>query len=164
MSLTVKLSETEIRFFGDRRCFHGRNGAMARKEGCAAEVVVAAPLVKGGGRQKGEKKREEKRKKRRKKKEDRRRRMEGEGEEEGSLVHGEIARPLTILRYYARPFLQRSLCSLARTNRRPSWNMVYRKRERSGGRRRRTGSCPFCPVPDESIRSTRINRPTPGKT
>lgn len=56
MSLTVKLSETEIRFFGDRRCFHGRNGAMARKEGCAAEVVVAAPLVKGGGEAKGRKK------------------------------------------------------------------------------------------------------------
>lgn len=152
MSLTVKLSETEIRFFGDRRCFHGRNGAMARKEGCAAEVVVAAPLVKGGEgggkrekKKRGEKKREEKRKKRRKKEEDRRRRIEGEREEEGSLVHGEIARPLTILRYYARPFLQRSLCSLARTNRRPSWNMVYRKRERSGGRRRRTGSCPVLP-------------------
>lgn len=123
--------------------WHGRRGAPRR---------WLLPRLwwseEGGKREKkkrGEKKREEKRKKRRKKEEDRRRRIEGEREEEGSLVHGEIARPLTILRYYARPFLQRSLCSLARTNRRPSWNMVYRKRERSAGRRRRTGSCPVLP-------------------
>ena len=41
-------------------------------------------------------------------------------EEEGPLVRAEIAQPLTILRYYVRSFLHRSLHSLARTNWRPS--------------------------------------------
>lgn len=39
----------------------------------------------------------------------------GKGREgERALVHAEIAQPLTILRYYARPFLRRSLHSRAR--------------------------------------------------
>ena len=87
---------------------------MARKKGLRVEeVVVAAPLERRGAgkkrrRRRGGRKKGRGGKKRRKIRAALARKGGGrEREEEGSLVHGEIARPLTILRYYARPFLQR---------------------------------------------------------
>lgn len=162
VSLTVKLSESDPFF----RRFHRRNDAMARKKGCAWRWLL--PRLWREGREKEKKKKKKgrrgKKKERGGKKEDTRRfGEERRREEEGSLVHGEIARPLTILRYYARPFLQRSLCSLARANRRPSWNMVSREREREKRRAKKNGLTPLSrsgsidPINEDQSSDTRKN-------
>lgn len=99
-----------LAYFYDERC-HGIKGGVAVEE---RMEVVTAPSERG--------KTEEK-----KKKGIRRVGEERTREEEGPLVRAEIAQPLTILRYYVRSFLHRSLHSLARTNWRPSWNMELRR-------------------------------------
>lgn len=101
-----------------------------------------------GKRKEDERKKKKRRKKKERggKKEDTRRFGEERRREgEGSLVHGEIARPLTILRYYARPFLQRQPL-LARARNKPAAILGYgieREKEPEGEEERTHAAGPF---------------------
>lgn len=97
----VKATESESveAVFGDRFEPNEASAPAQRRGARDARVEVVAAPLEGVARRKVKNRRKE--------------RNARKKERVRALVHAEIAQPLTILRYYARPFLHRSLHSRA---------------------------------------------------